>query len=519
MSGFELLTVEDIAEADRLAVALGVPSLTLMENAGRAVADEAAKMVVPGARIAVLCGPGNNGGDGFVAARLLAERGHDVRVACLVPVASLKGDAAVMAGRWGGAVEPLTTSILDGSALAIDAIFGAGLNRAVPSEVGELAAVLCQGNIPLLAVDVPSGLDGNTGHVHGSALQAMRTVTFFRRKPGHVLLPGRILCGAVVVADIGMPIAVVDHMKPMAHENDPARWLAQFPFPKLDGHKYARGHAIVCSGPAETSGAARLGARGALRIGAGLVTLIGNAAATAINAAHTNAVMVRRVEGQEALAMFLEDTRRNAVLIGPGASVGEETASDVLAVLSSSAACVLDADALTSFAAGDSLEHPERPGFGFLRSEQSSSQAPAVLFNAIKARTGSVVLTPHGGEFKRLFGECAGSKLDQAREAARVSGAITVFKGADTVIAHPDGRAAINTNAPPALATAGSGDVLAGFITGLLAQGVPAFEGACAAVWLHGECANVFGPGLIAEDLPEVLPKVLGKLLETPGTI
>ena len=508
----ELLTASEMALADRRAVALGIPSLTLMENAGRAVADETAKMVPAGSKIAVLCGPGNNGGDGFVAARLLAERGFDVRVALLGERGALKGDAAVMAQRWSGPVEPLTAGLGPGADLIVDALFGAGLSRPLEGVAAEVASTINASGKPILAVDVPSGLEGTTGQIHGAAVQAARTVTFFRKKPGHLLLPGRMACGTVTVAGIGISSAVLDEIKPMTFENAPVLWLPHFPWPKRDAHKYHRGHAVVVSGPALSSGAARLGARGALRIGAGLVTLIGNTAASTINAAHTNAVMVRRVEGEDALRKFLEDERRNAVLIGPGASVGEETASDVLEVLRSRAACVLDADALTSFANDTALEFPDRAGFGFLGGGQTAARTPPVLFGAIKVRAAPVVLTPHGGEFKRLFGEIAGSKLDQARAAAALSGATIVLKGADTVIAHPDGRAAINANAPPWLATAGSGDVLAGFITGLLAQGMPAFEAACASVWLHGECANVFGIGLIADDVPEVLPKVLAAL-------
>ena len=508
----ELLTGAEMTRADQLAVAAGIPSPKLMESAGQAVAEAAGRLATAGTRVAVLCGPGNNGGDGFVAARLLKERGFGVRLALLGPLSALKGDAAAMAARWEGSIEELNSASHDGAGLIIDALFGAGLSRAIDGTVAAVVAAVNSSGRPVLAVDVPSGLDGTAGGPAGPVVKATHTITFFRKKPGHVLMPGRMLCGFVHVADIGIPASVLSEINPMTHENTPSLWLPQFPWPKPDGHKYHRGHAVVVSGSAETSGAARLGARGALRIGAGLVTLIGNAAATAINAAHTNAVMVRRVEGTEGLAEFLQDKRRNAVLIGPGASVGEETAGDVLAILASEARTVLDADALSSFVIETSSALEQRTGFGFLRSVHASARAPAALYDAIKSRTAPVVLTPHGGEFRRLFGELAGSKLDQARAAAKMSGAVIVFKGSDTIIAHPDGRAAINANAPPWLATAGSGDVLAGFIAGLLAQGMPAFEAASAAVWLHGECANVFGLGLIADDLPEVLPRVLSRL-------
>jgi ADP-dependent NAD(P)H-hydrate dehydratase / NAD(P)H-hydrate epimerase len=360
---------------------------------------------------------------------------------------------------------------------------------------------------------VPSGLDGTTGCAEGPVVQAVRTVTFFRPKPGHLLLPGRALCGEVRVADIGIAAAVLGEIAPRTFANRPALWMGSYPRPSLDGHKYTRGHAVVVSGPAECTGAARLGARGALRMGVGLVTLVGSGSATAINATHATAVMVRAVASDGALAEFLADARRNAVLIGPGAGVGPATAASVLTVLAGKAAAVLDADALTSFVPVAGEAPVKAAGLGFVVRSAEPEPAEQALFDAIKTRQAPVVLTPHAGEFKRLFGDMAGSKLERARRAAEMSGAVVILKGPDTVIAAPDGRAAINDNAPPWLATAGSGDVLAGFVTGLLAQRMPAFEAACAAVWLHGECANRFGIGLIAEDLPEQLPQVLQGLV------
>lgn len=514
MAGHELLTTHEMADADRRAVELGVPSLTLMENAGRAVADEAAKMVLPGARVHVFCGPGNNGGDGFVAARYLRERGYRVTLGLLGERSALKGDAAVMADRWNGDILEAVEFDAGNIDLFIDALFGAGLSRRLDDDVGSEILTRIGDDDPVLAVDVPSGLDGNSGLAAGSVFSATRTITFFRKKPGHLLMPGRAWCGEVVLADIGIPETVLRTITPKCFANslDRYQWRGRFPWPKLDQHKYARGHAVVVSGSGETSGAARLAARGALRVGAGLVTLVGGPAATAINAMHTNAIMVSKVEGTDGLAEFLADERRNAVLIGPGAGVGMETAADVLVVLASKVAAVLDADALTSFA---ETEVAAKSGFGFVLRSEAAGSSGVDLFAAIKARAAPVVLTPHEGEFKRLFGDgvpIRASKLDRARAAAKLSGAIVILKGPDTVIAAPDGQAAINGNAPPWLATAGSGDVLAGFVTGLLAQGMPAFEAACAAVWLHGECANVVGVGLIAEDLPEVLPKVLAAL-------
>jgi NAD(P)H-hydrate epimerase len=486
-----LLTNEEMGQADRLAIAAGIPSLTLMENAGTAVADEAACMASPGARIAVLCGPGNNGGDGFVAARHLRDQGFDVHAALLGTVDALKGDAAAMARRWTAAVAELSPTSIDQADVVIDALFGAGLARPVAGIAADVISALNASSVRVLAVDVPSGLDGTTGVATGPVVEAARTITFFRRKPGHLLMPGRALCGEVVVANIGIPGSVLGEIAPKAWANAPGLWSAGFPAPRIDGHKYGRGHALVVSGPAAHTGAARLGARGALRIGAGLVTVASPADAVAVNAAHLTAIMLAPFDGADGLARILADKRKNAVLLGPALGVGAPTRDLVVAALASGAATVLDADAITSFAG-----------------------EPDDLFRAIAGeRQRPVVLTPHDGEFKRLFGDVeTPSKLERARAAAQRSGAIVVLKGADTVIAAPDGRAAINANAPPGLATAGAGDVLGGFVAGLLAQGMPGFEAACAAVWLHGAAASAFGPGLIAEDLPETLPQVLRAL-------
>lgn len=492
MSGLELLTNSEMAEADRLAPTYGVTGMTLMENAGQAVADVAEHMAA-GAPITILCGPGNNGGDGFVAARLLQERGHDVRLALFGSPDNLKGDAARMAALWSGDTRPWSTEVLEGAGLVVDAIFGAGLARPLPKEVSSVTGAMNARRLPVLAVDVPTGLDGTSGQVFDGAVRAHETVTFFRRKPAHLLEPGRSHCGRVTLADIGMPSEVLEAIRPRAFANAPGLWQGQYPRPQSGGHKYTRGHTVVVSGPAHATGAARLGARAALRVGAGLVTIASPLDAVAVNAAHLTAIMLQPIAMPKGLADVLVDTRRNTVLIGPGTGVSDATRQMVEIALASRAGIVLDADALTSF---------------------SDFRAP--LFSRIRNRDGcATVLTPHEGEFARLFGapERTISKLERARNAAALSGAILVLKGPDTIIASPDGRAAINENAPPFLATAGSGDVLAGFIAGLLAQKMPPFEAACASVWLHGECANAFGPGLISEDLPEILPEVLKRVV------
>src|SRR3990172_996227 len=458
----ELLTAKEMAEADRLAIAGGVTGLALMEQAGSAVADEVARRFPDARRVTVLCGPGNNGGDGFVAARLLRDKGYAVRLGLLGDKARLPAGAAAMAELWQGTIEALELDLLASADVIVDGLFGAGLARAIEGEPASLIEAVNSSDIPVIAIDVPSGIDGTTGEVRGVAIDALATVTFFRLKPGHLLYPGRGFCGDTILADIGIPANVLDTIKPKTFANEPELWLTEFPWPEATGHKYRRGHTIVASGPVWSTGAARLAARGALRAGSGLVTVASREDALAVNAAQLTAIMVRVCEDADALRSMLEDERKNAVVMGPGARIGEHLKTMVLASLRSKAAVVLDADALTSFASDST-----------------------VLFKAILGRTNPVVLTPHEGEFVSLFGNGrAASKLEAARDAATRSGAIIVLKGPDTVVATPDGRASINATTSPWLAAAGTGDVLAGMIGGLLAQGMPAFEAASAAVWL-----------------------------------
>lgn len=490
----ELLSTAEMAEADRLAIAGGVPGIELMENAGRAVADAVCK-TAQGRRVVVVAGPGNNGGDGFVAARYLAERGYAVRVCFVGDQKRVKGDAHVAMTRWNGSVKDASPEAITDCDLIVDALFGAGLDRDVEGLPRTTIEAVNSSGLPVIAVDLPSGVNGTSGAIMGAAVNAARTVTFFRRKTGHLLLPGRLRCGVIEIADIGIPASVLPKIKPQTFANNPELWAGSFPRPSSRGHKYSRGHAVIVSGGPSTTGAARLAGRGALRAGAGLVTIASPREALAINAAESLAVMVRPVDGPAELAAFLTDKRRNAVVLGPGGGVGPATREQALVALASDAAVVLDADALTSFA-----------------------DEPDVLVSAIAKRPDKgVVLTPHDGEFGRLFSKLnenhkPNSKLEKSRLAAGYSGAVVVCKGADTIVAAPDGRAAIADNAPPTLATAGSGDVLAGMIAGLMAQGMPPYEAASAGVWLHGEAANEFGPGLIAEDLPDILPRVYRRL-------
>ena len=456
-----LLTPAEMARADSAAPRYGIPLLTLMENAGRAVARAIRARMRP-CRVLVLAGPGNNGGDGYVAARLLAQEGWPVRVAALAPPRP-GSDAAAMAARWHGPMAPFDPGAVTRADLVIDAVFGAGLAR----DVDGIAAAVLRAAGRIVAVDTPSGVDGATGQVRGFAPQAELTVTFFRRKPGHLLLPGRDLCGETVLADIGLPAAVLDDIRPATFANHPSLW----PLPVLDtdSHKYSRGHVTVLGGAAMT-GAARLSAEAARRAGAGLVTIAAPGDAAAYRGGAPGTIVT-----ETSLPLLLEDPRRAVWVCGPG--LGQDSARAALPVLLQAGRTVVaDADVFTAFAG-----KPEE-----LR--------------------GCTVLTPHAGEFARAFGDPGVDRLAAARAAAALTGAVVLLKGADTIVAAPDGRVAINQSAPPWLATAGAGDVLAGIIAALLAQGLPAWEAASAAAWLHGRAAMLAGPYLVVEDLLPALP-------------
>jgi len=482
---FQLLSVAEMTAADRGAVEAGVPESRLMEAAGAAVAAVARTLLPGGGRLRILCGPGNNGGDGYVAARHLTET-HEVRVEALGrPRAG--SAAAAAAAAWQGAVAPLQEQPGDAE-LVIDALFGAGLARPLDGPAAAAVRRLNEGRTPVLAVDLPSGLSGDSGApLGGLAVQATRTITFCRRKPGHLLQPGRSLCGPVAVADIGIPESVLDRLAPKLMEA--GGWLLPLlPRRRWDSHKYALGQVLIRGG-ATMTGAGRLAARAALRTGAGLVAVAAPAAALSVYAGAAASLILHEAEDAAAWAELLGDERRNALLVGPGNGVTTETRRAAEAALATGRATVLDADALGVFAG-----------------------APQDLAACIR---GPTVLTPHEGEFGRLFPALAGSKLERARQAAMAVGAVVLLKGHDSVIAAPDGRAAINASAPPALAIAGAGDVLAGMVAAILAQGLPAFEAAALAAWLHGKAAQGIGRGLIADDLPERLP-ALFRQLESP---
>jgi hydroxyethylthiazole kinase-like uncharacterized protein yjeF len=503
--GNELLSPAEMAEADGLAIAAGpLDGYGLMQRAGGAVAAVVLGRFPAATKVHVLCGPGNNGGDGYVAARLLAEAGVDVALWALGEPRP-GTDAALAAADCALERHPLSAFTGDAGSLVVDALFGAGLSKPLSGDARNAVDTVTGLNLPVVAIDLPSGVSGDGGEVLGSAFRAALTVTFARKKPGHLLLPGRELCGETVLADIGIRDEIIDQVAPRTFENGPWLWIASFPLPAVDAHKYKRGHTSVFSGGPSATGAARLSALAAARSGAGAVTVLSPANAMQVNAAHLTSIMLRKVDAIEDVHDVIGDRRPSAFVLGPGFGIGDKARDFTLAVLAKSRqdggveGLVLDADGITSF-----------------------RNAAAALFEAAgRSDAPALVMTPHEGEFGRLFGDIASakalSKLAKAREAARRANAVIVYKGADSVIASPDGRAAINGNGAPWLATAGSGDVLAGIIAGLLAQGMPAFEAACAGVWIHAEAGGRFGPGLIAEDLPLAMVPVLRQLTQSAG--
>jgi NAD(P)H-hydrate epimerase len=504
----EVLTVDQMYRADRLAIAGGVAGIELMENAGAGVVEVAQKCWPQMGTVVVLCGPGNNGGDGFVVARLLAERGVTVRVFALAAPEKMNGDAGLAAQKYNGPIATIADADFSDCDVIVDGLFGAGLSRDVDGVVGDVIGK-SKGAAPVLAIDVPSGIDGDSGKVRGVAFAAAVTVTFFRRKPAHLLLPGRGHCGDVHVVQIGIDEGVLEEIRPQTFVNDPALWRDKLPSDDIGQHKYHRGHVVCVSGGHGKTGAARLAARGALRAGAGLVSVACQPDVVAENAAHLTAIMIKAFSGAQGLEALLQDRRYNSVVIGPGLGLDETSRGLVDVVLASGAQVVVDADGLMAYA-GDGRVKRLCSAVGFAAKAEGVQR--------------EVVMTPHEGEFSRLFddetlfkefsdGENSEtrpvevSKLNRTLRAARASNAIVVHKGADTVIAGKRG-VVINNNAPASLATAGSGDVLAGIIAGLQATGMCGFDAACAGVWMHGQAAKLFGPGLIAEDLPEILPKV-----------
>ncbi|TIW18937.1 MAG: NAD(P)H-hydrate dehydratase [Mesorhizobium sp.] len=504
----ELLSPAEMAEADRLAIAAGpLDGYGLMRRAGEAVAAVVLARYPAAKRVHVLCGPGNNGGDGYVVARLLADAGVNVTV-WAEGQQKPGSDAALAAEACNLPVEHLGRCYPVEGEVVVDALYGAGLSKDISKYALAVSGLSSAERVPVVSIDLPSGVSGETGLMNGH-FDAAVTVTFVRKKPGHLLMPGRSVCGEIIVAEIGIPDAIIKQLNITTFENAPELWLRwNFPRTAIDTHKYKRGHVGVFSGGSSATGAARLSAMAAARSGAGAVTVLSPGTAMQVNAAHLTSIMLRKIDVIGDVDEFLAERQPSAFVLGPGFGIGEKARDFTLRLLGQNrlydierrielGGIVLDADGLTSF-----------------------RDAQDALFQAAhRALAPPLVFTPHEGEFARLFPDIAKSKgqskLAKARAAAARANAVIVYKGADTVISAPDGRAAINTNGAPWLATAGSGDVLSGLLAGLLAQGMPAFQAACAAVWIHAEAGQRFGPGLIAEDLPMALVPVLRELVES----
>jgi NAD(P)H-hydrate epimerase len=484
----EILSAQQMREADNLTIESGIDGYALMTGAGQAVADEITEYL-ENKKALILCGPGNNGGDGFVAAVILRERGWQVRVACLVETENLKGDAAKAAREWDSEVLSFGEIEIDDSEIVVDAVFGTGFQGTLPDEAARLFDRIRRARIAVIAIDIPSGVNGDTGEVDSNTLRASMTITFFRKKLGHALMPGLAFCGPVAIHDIGIEGSVLNETGIAAYENHPVLWQNRLRRKSAFDNKYTFGHLIVLGGK-EMTGAALLAAHSAMRVRTGMCTIVGPEETSTIYRSYLPSLIFEEYKDIASFAGHLQDKRRTAALIGPGMGSGDYEALRKAVLdcceMGEEKALVLDADALNAF-----------------------QGRPDDLFEVLHKRC---VLTPHEGEFERLFDDLEGIKPLRAIEAAALSGAVILLKGADTVIATPDGRCIINTNAPPLLATAGSGDVLAGMIAGFLAQGLPTFEATCAAAWIQGEAAYSFGPGLISSDLPDLIPAVLREL-------
>lgn len=486
---FEILTPAEMKKADAATIAAGTTGIQLMTQAGNAVAQAIKERVEP-CSVLVLCGPGNNGGDGFIVAAKLKADGWNVRVACPLKKTALKGDAALAAKEWDGEIESLNSNLgLKDAALIVDAVYGASFAGALDPELVTLFDKIRTRKLLVAAIDVPSGMDAASGTIAPGTLKANFTVTFCRKKIAHMLMPSKAHCGKLVVVLIGITDQTVADLKSNVFENDSALWLKSFPLPSAESHKYSRGHAVIFGG-AQRTGAACLAAYAAQRAGAGLVSITSQPKTVATYAQYRASVMVDEWTTLDNLKNILRDERRNALCIGPGAGMTDDMKEIMQAVLSFDKCAVIDADVFSAF-----------------------KETPKDLF--AKLSPNKHVLTPHEGEFARVFAGIEGNKLERARKAAKLANAIVVLKGPDTVIAAPDGTASINSNAPATLATAGSGDVLAGLITGLMAQGMPPFMAAAAGVWLQGETAQIFGLGLTAEDIIHHLPQSLNRLFGT----
>ena len=482
-----ILTVSAMQKADAFAIAHGVSGPRLMQNAGEAAA-RAIKARWSPRPAAVLCGPGNNGGDGWVVAQDLQRSGWPVTLYSLCDPGELTGDAAWAAQGWTDAVLPLSECRLDDHALIVDALFGAGLNRPLEGEAARLARNSQAFEGVCVALDAPSGLSGDRAVADGPVFRADLTVTFHRFKPAHLLSPGRSMCGETQLCEIGIPEGWSKAASACAEVNDHDLWRIPSAEIELQAHKHSRGRLCVLAGGYGATGAARLAAKAAQIGGAGFVTVLCTQGALNEIASSSASLVPRAYDPEVDFAEALQQHRASAAVLGPGAGLGERLKTQVLAACGLGIPLVLDADALSVFA-----------------------DEPDILFEALHAQC---VLTPHGGEFARLFPDLTetafqANKIERSREAARRSGAVVVFKGPDTVIAAPDGAVRVNVHASPRLATAGTGDVLAGLVGAFMAQGQAAFDAASAAVYVHGDAGRRLGAGASVETVLDRLPEAL----------
>jgi hydroxyethylthiazole kinase-like uncharacterized protein yjeF len=481
-----ILTCDEVRATEQLAMKSGISLWDLMRKAGQACAD-VLHAEFPQGRVVVLAGPGNNGGDAFVAAQRLVDLEREVALFELAPRGPRTEEGANAARHWTGQHAPFEDLRIAPDDIVLDGLFGAGLSRPLSGEAAFAVEQVNASGAKVVAIDVPSGVSGDTGAVAAPAIRADVTVTFCAKKPAHVLQPAASLCGDIVVAQIGFGDFVAEAGGGRLMENAPALWSHALTWPEATSHKHQRGRLGVVTGGVANTGAARLAARAGLRIGAGLVTLLCPPAALGVVAKSVEAVMTASFADTGELVALTG--KLSAIVIGPAAGVTPTTRANIEALAKAGRSLVLDADALTVFAGqADAL--------------RDILSAPAIL-------------TPHTGEFERLFpGLLDGSrnKIEAVRAAAAQVNAVVLLKGPDTVIAAPSGRAVVSTHATPFLATAGTGDVLAGIIGGLLAQGLDPFDAACAGAWMHGDAGLRVGPGLTAEDLDAALRETIGEL-------
>lgn len=483
-----LLTSNEMRSCEKFSFFNNQAPYLLMKKAGAAVVDQIEKHKKKKGSALVLIGPGNNGGDGWIAAQGLQLRGWNVICAPIIDPSRLKGNALRAYKSFTGPICAFPKN-LNKFDVIVDALFGAGLSKPIAGTAYNWIKKVNKSKPYKIAVDIPTGICSDTGQMLGVAFKADLTVTFFRKKRGHVLGKGLEYSGEVVVAPIGMPNKIINKIDVRVFDNCPALWKSKIPRPISSSYKHKRGHTLVFGGRADMSGAGRLAGYAALRIGSGLVTMLVPEMDLAVYAQKQMALMAKGYNNYQTVLNFIGSKNFTAFIVGPGNGVGLSTRQHAFAVLRTKQPAVLDADALTSF-----------------------KDAPIALFKTLHE---NAVLTPHLGEFLALFPDLdpINDKIAAAMKAAKRTNSIVLLKGPDTVISSPNGVSFVNSHSSPYLATAGSGDVLAGIIAGLMAQGMRPFDAACSGAWLHGEAALRCGPGLIAEDLLNGIPKVLKKLV------